>query len=1541
MPQLTIKAAATAARWLTRIVAALAMVFILCAFGLHWVIVPRIDDFRPRLQAMASQALGAPVRIGALRAESNGLVPAISLHDVQVLDASGRAGLRVPRVLAAFSVLSLASGGLEQLVIEQPELEVRRSADGRLLVAGLDLSGDAAGDTGAADWFFSQEEFVVLGGQVRWVDEARGLAPVALHNVQLVMRNGRHRHQMRLDATPDAPWGGLPFTLIGRFRQPLLSAHPGQWQHWEGQVFAHFQRVDVSRLRHYADLKTDWGIDLRQGRGALRLWADLRRARLVGATADVALGAVEVALGEGLEPLAFSRFTGRLGWRDEHGRMALRTEGLQFTDADGLNWPGGNLQLRLGQTPQGGGELDADQLDLAVLAKIASRLPLPPIVHQRLRQHPVQGRVDKLAARWQGALDAPADWHLSASLSAVSVGTPASAQTVGIPGVQGAALRLSATPAGGRASLAIRNGALSFPGLFEEPRIPLADLSLRAQWRVQGRQIALDVDELKLHNDDASGSFKAAWRTYSAAEAAAAGGSPFPGVLDLQGRFARANGARVHRYLPLVVPAQARHYVRDAIRKGQARDVDVHVKGDLRRVADNPPQPGSAFRFAGQVSGVVMAYVPRALQPPGQPPWPPLEELAGELVFDQSAMRVNKASARVQGHPGWRFTQIQAGIDDLAHARVKVDGLGSGPLAAALGIVRASPVAGFTEHALDEAQASGDARLHLQLDLPIEQIAQSKVAGLVTLPGNDLRMTPDTPLLTGAQGNVRFSDTGFALQELRVHLLGGQAQVSGGMDSPAADVVVRARGTATAEGLRQMHDWAPLPGLARRASGSASYEARLSFGSQSRTLLVTSDLQGMAFDLPAPLDKPAAAAWALRYEMQAPHPGQDRLRLRVADQLAFAYERDTSGPTARVRRGALAIGAQAVQAMQAQGLPERGIQARVQLPRLHVESWASALKGVFDQEAPPAPGAPPAPAQAAASNTFANATATPAAARPANAAASAASAATAARLAQAGPPPLPVQPAQPASAAAAAESGYLPTAWTLQADELQADGRTLHAVRAQATRRQRHWQAEVQARELAGRIEYDESHGADAGRVRARLARLSIPASQGSAGDGPQPAPDEPPSRIPALDVVVDNFELRGRHLGQLQVQAVNHSAGQGGGPQWQLSRLMLTTPEASLSASGRWAPSGPEAGQAAPPALHHSPRPVARRTALDWRLDIRDAGALLARFDMPGVIAQGRGHIQGSLAWAGAPFSPHYPSMDGQLHLAITRGQLLKADPGIAKLLGVLSLQSLPRRLTLDFRDLFSTGFAFDAIDGDVRLQRGSAHTRNLRMQGPSAVVMMEGAADLSRETQDLRVVVVPEIDAGGAALVATAFNPVVGLSAFLAQLVLQKPLAQAATREFHIGGTWLAPQVTPVARGAAAPARAASAAASNAPFSGAPSSNTPDSPAAPASPPSAPSAMDAADATEATPPAATTAPQPGAPGQPGTSGAAGAADASGAAAARAAANAAPAAPRLPAASAAPQPPDDSASDSSAIPAIPAVTPAPASPAPDTPALP
>jgi uncharacterized protein YhdP len=211
---------------------------------------------------------------------------------------------------------------------------------------------------------------------------------------------------------------------------------------------------------------------------------------------------------------------------------------------------------------------------------------------------------------------------------------------------------------------------------------------------------------------------------------------------------------------------------------------------------------------------------------------------------------------------------------------------------------------------------------------------------------------------------------------------------------------------------------------------------------------------------------------------------------------------------------------------------------------------------------------------------------------------------------------------------------------------------------------------------------------------------------------------------------------------------------------------------------------------------------------ALDFKLALADSGSFLERLGAGKALRGGQGELKGQLSWAGSPLTPDYPSLQGRLRLDVDAGQFLHADPGSARLLGVLSLQSLPRRLSLDFRDLFQEGFAFDRIEGEVTVARGVATTTDLQMQGAQATVLMQGSADLRLETQDLRVLIVPKFDATGAALATMAINPAIGLGTLFAQWALREPLIAAGTSELHVTGSWADPQVQRIDRKPDAPA-------------------------------------------------------------------------------------------------------------------------------------
>lgn len=207
--------------------------------------------------------------------------------------------------------------------------------------------------------------------------------------------------------------------------------------------------------------------------------------------------------------------------------------------------------------------------------------------------------------------------------------------------------------------------------------------------------------------------------------------------------------------------------------------------------------------------------------------------------------------------------------------------------------------------------------------------------------------------------------------------------------------------------------------------------------------------------------------------------------------------------------------------------------------------------------------------------------------------------------------------------------------------------------------------------------------------------------------------------------------------------------------------------------------------------------------TNLTYALDIADAGKLLNRFGFVDVLRGGKGKMDGNISWKGMPFAIDIPSMSGRMHLDMAAGQFLKVEPGAAKLLGVLSLQSLPRRLALDFRDVFSEGFAFDSVVGTAKISQGMLTTDNFKMRSLNAVVLMDGDIDLAKESQELHVVVIPEINAGAASVVyGLVVNPVIGLGSFLAQLFLRDPLMRALTMEYQISGSWKDPEISRIPR-------------------------------------------------------------------------------------------------------------------------------------------
>lgn len=1351
-------------RWAVRfvmVVSAAAVSMLLIAWlVLHWAILPHIQQWREPIEMRASKALGVPVRIGQIEVRSSGWVPSLELRDVVVLDAQNRTALSLPRLFAAISPRSLLSFELrfEQLLIDGVQLELRRDPKGNIFVAGLQIGSTSAENGNAlADWFFKQHELVIRGGSLRWTDEQREASPLVLADVQLVVRNGLLQHNIHLAATPPPEWGDR-FTVDARFTQPLL-ARRGDWRRWSGSAYASLPLADVHELRRHVALP----FDLSEGVGALRGWFELKDGQPNAATVDLALRSVALRLARNIEVLAFEQVEARLVAQRTDDGVVLDVQRLSFLTGDGMRWPQGDLKLRWRQREgeaASGGEFSAQRLDLGQMAKVASRIPLGDALRHLLAELKPEGMLTDLIAKWDGPLDAPLRYRAKGLLSGLSLESKPSteARGVGRPGLRNATVQLSATESGGEAKIGMKGGALDLPGVFDDPLLPLDELSAELVWKIEPvragsvnpeRQVSVAVKGARFSNSDAQGELSASWST--GAGTGVARGGRYPGRLELNGRLMNGVVARTGRYLPLNISKDTRGYIEHSVQGGKLASASFRVKGDLwdfpfhnagtGSQAGKGASPDGEFRIVAKVEDASFAYVPSRPTSGSEPAfvstWPMLTRASAELIVDSGTLLIRNGHAHI-GQVEW--SGVQGAVRHLeADPVLALEAAAHGPLSEMLQFVNRTPVGGWIGHALDTSSAAGVADLKLDLSVPLVDVPSAKVKGSLLLPGNDVRITPETPLLAGAKGRVDFTDKNFAIVGASARLFGGDASFEGGLQ-PDGSIRFNGQGTASAEGLMRAADLGQAAKLAGALSGQAAYRMSLGFAQNRPELTLTSNLVGLAINLPAPLNKSAETPLALRYQMALDPTStaaalRDSLHFELGSLVQAHYQRDVSGDEPRVLRGGVGV-------MEPAPLPIAGVAANVNLKTLNTGEWEAAAERLLGN-------------------------------------------------------------------AEAREAGgvgrYQPETLALRVQELNVGTRRLTRLVAGVSVDAGLWRVNVDADQLNGYVAYrppsNSGPAVGAGRVFARLSRLSLPRGE---VDQVESLLDQQPAALPALDIVVDDFELLGKRLGRVEIEAVNRSGGQGREAlrDWQLSKFNITTPEAQLVATGHWAAmaSAPARGTPAP-----------RRSVMDFTLDVADSGAFLDRLGTAKAVRGGKGKLSGQVSWLGSPFALDYPSLSGQVSVAIDAGQFLKVDPGATRLLSVLSLQSLPRRLLLDFRDVFQQGFAFDNIVGDVKITQGVAQTNNFRMRGAQAAVLMEGRADIAHETQDLRVVVVPEINAGTAALAYAVINPAIGLGAFLAQALLRKPLSEAATREFHVSGPWADPKVEPVVRTATAPAAAA----------------------------------------------------------------------------------------------------------------------------------
>jgi uncharacterized protein (TIGR02099 family) len=333
----------------------------------------------------------------------------------------------------------------------------------------------------------------------------------------------------------------------------------------------------------------------------------------------------------------------------------------------------------------------------------------------------------------------------------------------------------------------------------------------------------------------------------------------------------------------------------------------------------------------------------------------------------------------------------------------------------------------------------------------------------------------------------------------------------------------------------------------------------------------------------------------------------------------------------------------------------------------------------------------------------------------------------------------------------------------LEIGQLEFLSRNFNRAHLVVDRQDNAWKMQVSSREVDGEIDWD---AAIPQKVTARLSQLMLP------DEAPESVLLSPnlhaPGDWPALDIEADEVFMGDILLGQMKLSAIQKQNG------WLVENLDIRHPDSRLLVDGLWE-------------NHQPPYRFLSRI----QLQSSDIGKFFKRYGYPDRVARGEGAMAGELEWAGKPFSIDFPTLSGKLQLDAQYGQFTELKPGIGRLLGVFDLKSLPRRLTLNFYDIFGKGFSFDEVGGLILIKNGIASTDNLYIAGSSAELMLSGQWDLLNEMQTLNLKVYPSFG---------LVTPIAGLAAMVTSGTLQDPFNRVLFNEYTITGSWSDPVVMKV---------------------------------------------------------------------------------------------------------------------------------------------
>ncbi|WP_064791249.1 YhdP family protein [Shewanella woodyi] len=267
---------------------------------------------------------------------------------------------------------------------------------------------------------------------------------------------------------------------------------------------------------------------------------------------------------------------------------------------------------------------------------------------------------------------------------------------------------------------------------------------------------------------------------------------------------------------------------------------------------------------------------------------------------------------------------------------------------------------------------------------------------------------------------------------------------------------------------------------------------------------------------------------------------------------------------------------------------------------------------------------------------------------------------------------------------------------------------------------------------------------------------------------------------LPPLAVDVDEFSFYGKPLGHLVLQGTPQ------GNNYQIQTLSLTMPEVTLSGSGAWNNSADE-----------------NLTEFNVKLNATRFDDLSTILGTDPGLKNAPVDIDAKISWQGAPYAFALDSLNGQVNFDLGKGHLTEVSDKGARIFSLFSLDSLLRKLSLDFSDVFGKGLYFNSFTGTLNIDNGVIKTRDTEMDAVAGNMKVRGYTDLTTESLNYDIRFVPQLASSVPTVVLlTTGGWTFGLGAFALTKVLEPVIEVITELRFRLTGTMSEPKIEELER-------------------------------------------------------------------------------------------------------------------------------------------